>query len=75
MTSKARFHPDYDLTIPWIRLGGGTGGRATTTFAAGPGQRADDGLGVPDRHALAPLGVRLLTVRECLAGTFQRLPR
>jgi len=32
-------------------------------------------LGVPDRHALAALGVRLLTVRECLAGTFQRPPR
>ena len=33
------------LTIPWIRLGGGTGGRTTTTYAVGPGQRADDGSG------------------------------
>ena len=72
---ESAFHPDYDLTIPWIRLGGGTGGRTTTTFAVGLASGlTTERWDVPDRHALAAFGVRLLTVRECLAGTFQRPP-
>jgi hypothetical protein len=33
------------------------------------GLAVPDRLGVVDRHALAALGLRRLTIRECLAGT------